>query len=551
MKTNINCGLRGSYKVDVYSGKKLVETTDWFSNNITNTGLFYPFVYPFARCFMFLSLGSNVPAIGLQNATGFDAGQGINAFNVLDTNTNSFYSQSGMYLGADHYETANSCGTTFTASGINMYRGWNIPSGDNNVVGTDLTINAFMTSPSSGSDPTGASAFSMVNRSITINSGYSAVVYYQLTLNFSDYNNPTFFNSGRFDASKASNGIGNSETGLLSGWTQLSGLFRQVFPGIQMVDNYGACVAPRGAQLEPSLKVSPNTYFYLSPDTTQFAVSDYAHSGITESGAYNSSGLMANYGSWAVKLNDGLFIDNKYSSPVGLGLSAFNNWYYTGSGAGSSVTETSDDDLPLANYPFDIRLGGSELALLSNTDYTGNLPSLSYYSKNVVNARLADVSFATPGYVGFDDVNYLNYGQRAVFSSYLKRSPIDTGMYQTGALLPDNVTPNPWQRVKKSTRFARISPIQSLGFNSRYGSMVLAYLPNPPSVSLAGGTAYVDYLFYDSSGYSARTPHYRLIPDVYFSERGSGVVDGFLSITGNGVDYSPELLAKAIFGEKN
>ena len=225
--------------------------------------------------------------------------------------------------------------------------------------------------------------------------------------------------------------------------------------------------------------------------------------------------------------------DSKYSSP------------------GSSVTETSDDDLPLAEYPFDIRLGGAggrEINLLSNTNYTGILPSFSYYSKNVVNARLADVSFATPGYVGFDDVNYLNYGQRAIFSSYLKRNPIDTGMYQTGALLPDNATPNPWQRVKKSTRFARISPIQSLGFNSRYGSMVLAYLPNPPSVSLAGGTAYVDYLFFDSSGRSARTPHYRLIPDVYFVERGSGVSNGFVTITGNGVDYSPNSPIQRING---
>ena len=58
MNYNLNLGLKGEYKVDIYSGKKLVETTDWFSNDITNWGLTYPFTYSFARCFMFLSLGN-------------------------------------------------------------------------------------------------------------------------------------------------------------------------------------------------------------------------------------------------------------------------------------------------------------------------------------------------------------------------------------------------------------------------------------------------------------------------------------------------------------
>ena len=70
MNYNLNLGLKGEYKVDIYSGKKLVETTDWFSNDITNYGLNYPYDYSFANCFMFLSVGTEIPLSDIYNQTG-------------------------------------------------------------------------------------------------------------------------------------------------------------------------------------------------------------------------------------------------------------------------------------------------------------------------------------------------------------------------------------------------------------------------------------------------------------------------------------------------
>ena len=53
-------GLQGQFKVDVYDQKgELVDTTDYFDNFITQTGLNYPLDYNFADCFRYLTLGRN------------------------------------------------------------------------------------------------------------------------------------------------------------------------------------------------------------------------------------------------------------------------------------------------------------------------------------------------------------------------------------------------------------------------------------------------------------------------------------------------------------
>jgi len=108
MNASINCGLKGAYKVELFSGagknRKLVEETDWFSNDITNYGLNYPFTYPFARCFMFLSLGSGAGGNAhpnRQKSTGLY--QPISSFWAYDP-INGSYRQTGQYIGWQGYE---------------------------------------------------------------------------------------------------------------------------------------------------------------------------------------------------------------------------------------------------------------------------------------------------------------------------------------------------------------------------------------------------------------------------------------------------------------
>ena len=50
IKQNIEYGLQGQFKVDVYDRQgDLVDTTDYFTNFITQTGLNYPLYYTRAR----------------------------------------------------------------------------------------------------------------------------------------------------------------------------------------------------------------------------------------------------------------------------------------------------------------------------------------------------------------------------------------------------------------------------------------------------------------------------------------------------------------------
>lgn len=257
MKSNVICGLKGEYRVDIFSGDTFIRSTDWFSNDITNTGMLYPFVYPFARCFMFLSLGSGQITStgpggisGLQNETGFNITNGGTPIMGYQTLTAI---QSGNYMGWKNYRTGNksttACGTQFTRNGLSFFRGWQVPSGGEAVGGNGLNISSFMVSPSSGSDPTGKYAFSMINQNVSIPSGYNATIFYRLSLNFPDYiNQYNLFTggilgqNGYFDTSNAT--VGGLDTTLINGWNNLSGMYRQLFPGLQCVDNLGGCVVP-------------------------------------------------------------------------------------------------------------------------------------------------------------------------------------------------------------------------------------------------------------------------------------------------------------------
>lgn len=532
MNSNSDCGLKGSYKVDLFSGGKLVKSTEWFDNTITNSGLNYPFIYPFARCFMFLSLGGD--AYGENRSSGTSLKNPINQFLVFDPTT-GYYHQSGQYIGWEGYEIggnhnetfseaqSSACGTVFTNDGLNFHRGWTLPTGaqeNGAVMAEDKTIKSFMVSPSRASDPSGHAAFSIVDREITIPSGYTATISYQLALSFKNYKNFSYFSgindgNGFFDTGNASTGSnGSNENGLLSGWSHLSGIYRQVIPGIQIVDRMGACVIPTwGDQMEPYYRECRKLYFYLSPDMSQFATSQFGYPQNNESGAYNSNGLMTNYSQFA---SGHLDIDGSNitwpSEP--------DNWYYSGQSQQESSSVSS------VSIPRNIRLTN----LLPIDNYSGALSDFNYQAKGFVSPIVSKeaVAFATPGSLGINTIDFANYGQRAIYSTYLKTAPNSGLLSPTGDALGNPI------RRKMVSRRASFSPIQSLGTNSRYGSMTLAYLSSNGAIGSLSFTPYVDFMFFDNSGKGADMAHYRIIPEIYLAERGSGVSNVKFDITGVG-----------------
>lgn len=542
MNSSINCGLKGSYKVDLYKDGKFVKSTDWFSNEITNVGMNYPFNYPFARCFMFLSLGSGAISTSDDRKNGTGVATPIISIPVYNPTTQISSNQSGTFIGWEGYEiggphdsnfigtSSSACGTLLTNKGMNLYRGWTIPVGafeSGMYVNDNIHIKSFGVSPSSGADASGSKAFSLVDRDILIPVGHSATITYQLSLNFLNYESGyTPFKSqsvginGWFNTGTAATGINNSELGILSTWSHLSGIYRQVYPGVQIVDSLGACVASKifGDEMEPSIVHCKKSSFYLSPDMSQFSVSKFGKDNVvSENQAYNSLGLMANYAEFidvfpAITLK--VDSDRISSFPV----STANAYFYSGkNSADSSVSLANTDEKTTID---NIRLEG----LIPISNYvTGNLEDLDYQTMLNILAKNYAVAYATYGGTGYS-YSSPNYGQKMALSSYLKRIPIEAAMTGTGV--------GTYQRNKKVTKKALFSPIASMGPNTRFGSMVLGYRSADGLIGNLTIRPYVDFLFYDTSGRAANMPHYRLIPDICLNERGSGVSQVIFDITG-------------------
>src|ERR1017187_2973900 len=154
MKTDIQLGLNGAFRVQVYSGKTMTEDTDWFNNFITPTGLFFPTLYPFVDCFRFLSLGND------QSTANYGAlldGKGTTglASPIPSFGTSDGGTQNATYIGWPGYANGSdgisesACGTILTEQGPRFYRAWTIPTGGVKVQNgsNGLNISEFMVSP--------------------------------------------------------------------------------------------------------------------------------------------------------------------------------------------------------------------------------------------------------------------------------------------------------------------------------------------------------------------------------------------------------------------
>ena len=75
-----------------------------------------------------------------------------------------------------------------------------------------------------------------------------------------------------------------------------------------------------------------------------------------------------------------------------------------------------------------------------------------------------------------------------------------------------------------------------MGWNARYGSLVLANINGLTALNTVQASPYMEYLFFDTSGRGANMPHYRVIPEIYLADRGTGVYQAIFSITGQTIN---------------
>ena len=536
MKTNVNIGLEGEFHIKIYSGKTLMDEVGPVKNFITPTGLTYPQIYPFVDCFRFLSLGSDgntsnqggcftgngLPHTSQPGTTGLSTG--ISTYQTAQGTTESaqYIGWPGYANGSDNSESA--CGTLLTEQGPRFYRAWNIPTGGVNYTmgangGAGLVINEFMVSPSSGSDPTGRYAFSRVRRTVTIPVGYSAIISYQLSINLGNtgltYFGPNTFSTGSADVT--SNAVDDLQ--LISGWANLSGYYRHVYHGLNTINQLGAHDTPQyGVGMEPSLTDLSQYCFYLSPDNSNFDISTTGAPATNEASAYAADGLMGSvYGITMTPpitnptLNDSVFY-GPTPSP-----SASSDW---------------------ATIPSNIRIGtNTYFNIPSVTNYTSGVGA-DYVGYQVFNdASQSDISYATPG-GQLTKSNEVDYKQKAIFSTRIFKLPIDTGNAQNSIS----------GRTKTVTRKTLFSPVSSLGWNTRFGSLVFA--TNYTASETPGSRTYspfVDTLFFDTRGRSLMQ-HYRYV-NVILDNRGTGVADAYISITPIGENINVFANAKTFQGE--
>lgn len=536
-KTNVELGLRGAFKADIYDGQdNLVETTDWFDNFITQTGLYYPTLYSFADCFRFLTLGTNASPNrgGLAGANTDTTGcyQPITDFIVTDTITSTH--QSAAWMGHEGYATGtnpvqnSSCQTVTSASGIRFYRAWTVPSG---VVGTVvneglgyLNVQEFAVSPGSGGDPLGCFAFSRVQRQLPIKNGFRAIVSYQLQINCPSYALSTF-SGGTFLTGGADT---TNDYDLVDQWGKLSGNYRQVWNGLNCIDSYGVTFIPKfGNALEPSITDLSNCFFYLSPDNAFFDVNGTGGGDQTNSDtAWASDGVMK-------PLTQSMTLTAKRDT-LGGSPQAIYDLFYGEPQFESSIPSDSD-------MPFNIRLGGISDPLrtpdirnytVKIADEPYNNTTFNYQGPSAVDASSEVISYATPGASGLNLSRDSDRKQKAIFSTSLYGLPINMDEFAYGTASNYNL----WTGRKKNVqRKAIFSPAQSMGYNSRFGSLVFGYMYANATVGDYFYYPLIDSLFYDNSGRSLMQ-HYRLVSGVYLTQRGTGVAGCTIKIfpQGNG-----------------
>jgi hypothetical protein len=498
-------GLQGAFKVDIFNVKdELVESTNYFSNFITQTGLFYPSRYSFPDCFRFLSLGQGTiansatgnagafrnPTTGLQDP--------VNSNGLITASDGTF--QSVLYMGRNYYYggTDGACGSIVTKQGPIYYRGWSVPTGGK-LTNSAISINEFMVSPSSGQDVSGKCAFSRVVRSVIIPANSRSIISYQLQVRILN-TGVTVFNSGTFITGQANV---DNDLGIVSEWQNLSGYYKQIHHGLRLIDVEGSTYVPKyGDGMEPSLKNVNLLKTYFSPDNSQFDVSTTGANQQSETSAYAADGLSKVYFGQSLSIDAGR-------------ASEEDSQYYAQGDLPITALPATDPNDPISN----IRYKEADLPSLEN--YNDKIDDVDYSTPtNNFLTKTPSISIATPGATGYNS-ELVDIGDKAVSSALTINLPFTYSGKRT-------------QRITRKQFFA---PVNSLGHNSRFGSFVVAYKN--------GGTywPYVDSLLYDNSG-RATMQHYRKFSGVQLTHSGSGVLAGNIRADRGFQRWTGELLTQ-------
>ena len=138
IKANSEYGLEGAFKADFYDANgNFINSTDYFSNFITYSGLLYPLTYHFPECFKFLSLGNSSSANSITTTGLLGSPIALTSKDAFD-NIN-YATQTLSYLGPVYYSKEN-CGVSIGKDGPAYFRAWRIPSGDTAVAADNITI---------------------------------------------------------------------------------------------------------------------------------------------------------------------------------------------------------------------------------------------------------------------------------------------------------------------------------------------------------------------------------------------------------------------------
>ena len=321
--SNVNLKLKGQYQVKIFDkNNNLKSDSEFLDNIITDSGLRFPFDLAFADSFRYLSIGS-----GTNTAIVGDTGlylpiskfQYMGIYKKLDPfidSASALTSLAETNYSENYAYVPEGCGTTFTPSGVQLYRTWRLPTGTDTFTENYLTSNAIselMVSPSAPIEQkmmTGGMssyipftstgyhnlAFSRINLAspFQVESGDYAFITYRLSI--LTQTGVSGFSGVRLNVSNFRTNAGTPCTG----WTgNLFGSYGIVNPGIKLISDqtgpvgytpsefdaqgpgevesfytsnkFGITYTPRvGYPLEPFITDSNYYYCYTSDDNTQF-----------------------------------------------------------------------------------------------------------------------------------------------------------------------------------------------------------------------------------------------------------------------------------------
>ena len=498
IQQNIEYGLQGQFKVDVYNREgEMIDTTDYFTNFITQTGLNYPLYYNFSDCFRYLTLGRNGGA-NTMDVTGLLPAPTYVTSLVKNYDTNTVSYQDWAYLGDSHLDkksssSAGSCGTIIGADGPSFYRGWKLPTGDNVFTEGQTTISEFMVSPSTGTDETGRFAFSRVPRSVSIPSGTRTIVTYMLNVKIK-HTGVNYFHEGTFNTGQAE--ISEQEH-LVESFGSLSGYYRQCYHGLRCVDNQGRTFIPKyGDPMEPSNVRLTDLAIYFSPDNSQFEVNPHGGGQSSVEKAYATDGLCA------------LSFNHDLAENANVGDDEIHN------NAKMAISSIPSDTSSAFEHHYNIRL---------NAPGDERPPRLTNYqvaTNQSVNLNNSKYDYTTMGTDGNSAVSMATFGQEG-----LRPGEFDRGFKAAFSSMMSNLGVNITDftgRRRNLVRKAFITPINAMGHNTRFGSLVYAF---------KNGSSYwpaVDCMFFDTSGRSVMQ-HYRVFSGCHLTERGKGIIKSTLT----------------------